>query len=273
MTGMTDLSRSARTPLRARPDLSNRFLLSLVALAMLALVAYFALVYPTLPPAWRTPGSGELYVAGVVGTALLLVSMGFVVVKRTGRAGSPPAWFVAHVLGGTAGAVLVAIHSAGYLRRPPAFLFVLLLVLVALGLWGRVRLSRRMAATFATKQQSFTPASTESREPFARVIAKKRELLHTIDASASEGTFSLTYVHWLRAPAQSLRYAKLVRNEHRLMGTRRAVRIDQAYWRLLHLGVAYVFVLGVAVHVATVTFFAGYVAAGGPITWWHITAW
>jgi len=29
----------------------------------------------------------------------------------------------------------------------------------------------------------------------------------------------------------------------------------------------------VAVHVATVTFFAGYVADYGPIGWWHLTAW
>ena len=32
-------------------------------------------------------------------------------------------------------------------------------------------------------------------------------------------------------------------------------------------------VLGLVIHVITVTFFAGYVADGGPITWWHLTAW
>ena len=32
-------------------------------------------------------------------------------------------------------------------------------------------------------------------------------------------------------------------------------------------------VLGVLTHVVTVTFFAGYVAGGGPITWWHLTEW
>src|SRR5690606_17540987 len=108
-------------------------------------------VQPVLPAPWRTPGSPALYLAGVAGAALLLVSMAFVLVKRTGTGGSPPAWFVAHVVGGTAGAVLVVIHSAGYLRRPPALLFLLILALVLLGLWGRIRLSRRMAATFAAK--------------------------------------------------------------------------------------------------------------------------
>lgn len=256
-----------------RPDLSNRALNFLVAAAVIALCAYFALLLPVLPPAWRTPGSGELYLVGVAGTALLLISMAFVVVKRTGIAGSPPAWFVAHVIGGTLGAVLVVIHSAGFLRRPPALLFALLVALVALGLWGRVRLSRRMAATFASKQRSFTPASAASRQQFAAVIAKKRTLLGGIDANANEGTFSLTYAHWLQSPARAFHYAKLVNEEHRLMGMRRAIPIDQAYWRLLHLGVAYLFVVGVFIHVVTVTFFAGYVAAGAPITWWHITAW
>lgn len=256
-----------------RPDLSNRALIFLVAAAVIALIIYFALLLALLPSAWRTPGSVELYIIGVIGAALLLVSMGFVAAKRTGLRGSPPAWFVAHVIGGTAGAVLVAIHSAGHLGRPPALLFVLLIALVVLGLWGRVRLARRMAATFASKQTSFTPASAGSREQFAVIIAKKRKLLSTIDGAASEGTFSLTLAHWLRSPRLAYQYAQLVREEHRLMGTRRAVRIDQAYWRLLHLAVAYLFVLGLIVHVVTVTFFAGYVADGRPITWWHITAW
>jgi NAD(P) transhydrogenase subunit beta len=36
---------------------------------------------------------------------------------------------------------------------------------------------------------------------------------------------------------------------------------------------AIAFVLGVLIHVVTVSFFAGYVAGGGPITWWHLAAW
>jgi quinol-cytochrome oxidoreductase complex cytochrome b subunit len=48
---------------------------------------------------------------------------------------------------------------------------------------------------------------------------------------------------------------------------------QQAYWRAVHLALAYTFIAGLVIHVATVTFFAGYVADGGPITWWHLTAW
>lgn len=256
-----------------RWDLGDRLLVALIAGAAIALAAYFAVVRPTLPLAWRTPGSAPLYIVGAAGAALLLVSMVFVLVKRTGRGGPPPAWFAAHVVAGTIGAVLVAIHSAGFLRRPPALLFLALIGLAVLGVWARVRLSRRMAATFATKQQSFTPARAETREHLAAVIRAKRDLLPMIDPAASEGTFSLTLAHWLGRPRAALRYAHFVRAENRLIGTRRSVGLGQAYWRPLHLALAYLFVFGVIVHVVTVTFFAGYVAGGGSITWWHVTDW
>jgi hypothetical protein len=256
-----------------RPDLGDRVLIALIVGAVVVLVLYFVFVQPTLPKVWRTPGSPELYLVGVTGAALLLVSMVFVLVKRTGRGGSPPAWFIAHVVCGTIGAVLIAIHSAGYLRRPPALLFLALLGLVALGVWARVRLARRMAATFATKQQSFTPAQPETRQRLAAVIGRKRDLLPTIDPAASEGTFSLTLAHWLKTPKRALAYARLVREENRLMGARASVGLEQAYWRPFHLALAYVFVFGIIIHVVTVTFFAGYVAGGGPITWWHIMDW
>ena len=99
-----------------RPDLNNRLLVVLVAGVIVALVLYFWLVRPLLPVAWRTPGSPTLYVSGVVGALLLLVSMAFVVAKRTGRGGSPQVWFIAHVVCATLGSILIAVHF----RRIPA---------------------------------------------------------------------------------------------------------------------------------------------------------
>lgn len=256
-----------------RPDLPDLALAWIVGAAALAVVAWFALPGPALPAAWRTPGSPELYVTGVLGAALLLVSMVFVVVKRSGRGELAPAWFVAHVVCGTLGTVLVVIHSGGYLRRPPALLFLALLGLIALGVWARVRLSGRMAATFATKQGGFVPAGAASRAALAGVIERKRALLASLDPAAREATFSPTLAHWMRSPRESLRYAGLVREENRLVGTRASVGAQQAWWRPLHLALAYLFVLGLVIHVITVTFFAGYVAGGEPITWWHLTAW
>jgi len=254
-----------------RPDLPDRVLLWLVGAAALALGGWF-LLRPGLPAGWRTPGSPELYFAGVLGALLLLVSMVFVVVKRSGRGELAPAWFIAHVVCGTLGTVLVVVHSAGFLRRPPALLLLALLGLIVLGVWARVRLSSRMAATFATKQRAFVPANAD-RTAIAAVIERKRALLTTLDPSAQEATFSPMLAHWLRAPRATLHYLRLVREENGLVGTRASVGMEQAWWRPLHLALAYLFVLGLVIHVITVTFFAGYVAGGGPITWWHLKAW
>ena len=255
-----------------RPDLPDRMLVWIVGAAALAIAAWFAL-RPALRISWSTPGSPQLYLAGVLGALLLLVSMVFVVVKRSGHGALAPAWFIAHVVCGTLGAVLVVVHSAGFLRRPPALLFLALLGLIVLGVWARVRLSARMAATFASKQRGFVPAGGASRTALAAVIERKRSLLASLEPAAREATFSPTLIHWIRSPRASLRYARLVGEENSLTGTRASVGAQQAWWRPLHLALAYLFVLGLVIHVITVTFFAGYVAGGEPITWWHLTAW
>ena len=130
-----------------------------------------------------------------------------------------------------------------------------------------------MAATFATKQRGFAPAIPGNRVELAAVIERKRSLLARLDSSAQEATFSPTLAHWIRAPRASWRYARLIREENTLVGTRASVGMEQAWWRPLHLALAYLFVIGLVIHIITVTFFAGYVAAGEPITWWHLTAW
>jgi hypothetical protein len=256
-----------------RPDLPDRMLVWIVGAAALAIAAWFALLRPALRASWSTPGSPELYVAGVFGALLLLVSMAFVVVKRSGHGRLAPAWLIAHIVCGTLGTVLVLAHSAGFLRRPPALLLLALLGLIVLGVWARVRLSARMAATFATKQRGFAPVGQDSRAALAAVIERKRTLLASLDSVAQEATFSPTLMHWVRSPRVSAQYASLIREENGLIGTRASVGMQQAWWRPLHLALAYVFVLGLVIHVITVTFFAGYVAGGEPITWWHLTAW
>lgn len=256
-----------------RPDLSDRALTMLLAGAAAALALFLVVLRPLLPAAWRTPGSPELYLCGVAGTLLLLVSVAFVVVKRTPLGGPAPAWFIAHVFGSTLGTLLVVVHSAGYVRRPPALLILALLALIALGLRARLSVSRRMAATFASKERAFAPVDRAAREPLAALIQAKRRLLATLDPTAAEATFSPTLVHWLRRPRATWRYTRLARAEFRLIGARGSVGAEQAWWRPLHLVLAALFFFGLVVHVVTVTFFAGYVADGGPITWWHLADW
>jgi hypothetical protein len=254
------------------PDLTNRRLLRLAAIAAVAIAAWFAL-RPWLAPAWRTPGSPELYLTGVAGVLLLLVPAAFALAKRSGASRDPRAWFNAHVYCSLAGAVLIAAHSGLLLRRPPALLLSAIVALAALGVWARLRGARRMAATFASKTGTFHVPDEATRARLRRLIAEKIVLLRQIDLQANEGTFSVTIAHLVRAPRLAFAYRRLAREEVRLLGTRAAAGAAQAWWRPLHMALAWIFVLGVLVHIVTVTFFAGYVAGGGPITWWHLTAW
>jgi hypothetical protein len=255
-----------------RPDIHDTRLLQLTAAVIVATISWF-LLRGLLPEAWRTPGSPELYLTGVAGVLLLLVPVAFVIAKRGGSGANPVNWFNAHVFCSLAGMVLIAIHSGGFLRRPPAFLLLALLALAALGIWARVYGSRRIAATFASKAPAFRVPDAATRERLRALISEKRALLAQLDPQANEGTFSVNLPHFIRSPRLALAYRRLAREESLLLGSRAAVSAQQAWWRPLHMALAWIFVLGVVIHVITVTFFAGYVADGGPITWWHIKAW
>lgn len=255
-----------------RRDISDTRLLQFVVATAAAILLWFVLRL-FLPEMWRTPGSPALYLTGVAGVVLLLVPIGFVLAKRGGRSARPIGWFNAHIVCSLAGMALIAAHSGGFLRRPPALLLLALAALAALGVWARVRGSRRMAATFASKAPAFQAPDAATRERLCQIITEKRALLAQIDPQANEATFSVNLPHFLRTPGPALAYQKLAREESELLGTRRAVSPQQAWWRPLHMALAWLFVLGVVIHVITVTFFAGYVADGGQITWWHLTAW
>lgn len=252
--------------------LTNAALAALVGATLVAILAWFVLRW-ALAAAWRTPGSPPLYLCGVAGALLLLVPAAFAIAKRGGRSRHPVAWFNAHVVCACLGSVLIAVHSAGHLGRAPALLLAALVALAALGVWARLRAARLLAATFGAKVAAFPPPDAAARARLARLIERKRALLPALAPQAEEGTFSVTLPLLVRHPGAALAYRALEREEAHLLGTRRAVPPAQAWWRALHIALAWAFVLGVAVHVVTVTFFAGYVADYGPIGWWHVTAW
>lgn len=252
--------------------LTNTALVALVGATLLAIVLWF-LLRGALPSAWRTPGGPPLYLCGVAGALLLLVPVGFAIAKRGGRSRHPVAWFNAHVACACLGSALIAMHSAGHLGRAPALLLAALVALAALGVWARLRAARLLAATFGSKVAAFAPPDAATRTRLTRLIERKRALLPALAPQANEGTFSVTLPLLLRNPGAALAYRALEREESRLLGTRRAVPAVLAWWRPLHLAIAWLFVAGVAIHVLTVTFFAGYVADYGPIGWWHLTAW
>ena len=253
-----------------REYLGNRLLFGLIITALAFLVVYFSL-FTLLPTAWKTPGSLPLYVVGIVGTLLLLVSILFVWAKRTGYVGLPPAWFLAHVVSAILGMVMVAVHSAGTLTQPPALIFIPLIGLSLVGVLARVMVSDQMSSTFGSRYQNFGNMDENRRILLQQIISRKKVLLLQIDPYASEGTFSLQLLHWCLKPWLALSYARLERKENRFIGARRALPLMQAYWRWVHIVLALVFVIGLVSHVFTVTFLAEYIAEGQEIIWPHFS--
>ena len=253
-----------------RPDLSNRTIFATVVVGGLAVIAYFA-IKPALPQAWQVPGTPPLYVAGVVGSLLLLVPAAFALAKRGGLTESPNTWFVAHVVAAVGGAVLIAVHSAGALSRPPALMLLGILFLVYQGAWARTALSRTVSASFGRRLDGFAPPDPAIRERLGGLIAEKTALLGCLDAGANEGTFSLTPLHWLKHPTLSWRYRRLAASERAALGLGGRLPLAQAYWRLAHILVAWALVVGLFVHIVVVTFFAGYATEGREIYWWHVS--
>ncbi|MGD9828340.1 MAG: hypothetical protein AB7E70_20880 [Hyphomicrobiaceae bacterium] len=257
---------------RKRADMSDAFLVGALAMAALVLVIYYA-AWPSLPPAWHAPGSPVLQSSAIIGSCLLLMPLAFAVAKRGGRAASPPRWFAAHVLASIVGFVLVAIHTAGRMGRPPFLMLVALAFLALSGALARLWLSRQMAATLGTKRSPFRGVDPDVQARLRGLIQRKIELLKALDPSAREATFSVTLAHILRSPRRALAYLRLAREESQLLGARQSVGSLQAWWRPLHIAIGYLFLAGLLTHVVVVTFFAGYVADGRQIYWWHLATW
>ena len=252
-----------------RADLSDRVLIGLVGGLCMALVAYL-LLKPFLPEAWHRPGSPVLQSAAILGSILLLSPFVFSLGKRTGLSLVPNRLYVVHVIASTAGVFLVAIHAAASLQGPPLFMLACLALLIVTGVVGRVRMSLSMAATFGSKSAAFRAVPAHLKEEIGDVIRQKASLLQRLDPQATEALFSVTLGHWVRAPRRSLAYQRLALKEAKLTGQRASVPPVQAWWRLVHIVLAWAFLIALVVHVVLVTFLPGYVAGDGEIYWWHL---
>jgi hypothetical protein len=255
---------------RHRPDLSERNILLL--LASVALVAALTLAWPGLPAPGSTPGQ----TCAALGALLLLAPLLFVVMKRSGLADSPPAWFIAHVLATSLGSCLIFIHVArGNWLTPPGMVLLLMAFLVLQGSLLRVVLSRGFSLLFARSSAPLgfaAPAGLDKVE-LQTVIDTKVALLRHLDPNADEALFSPALKHWLGQPLLSCRYQLLAEREARLVGARGAVALELRWSRRIHMLAALGFYLGLLAHVIVVLFFAGYAAGEGEIDWWYITAW
>jgi len=255
---------------KTRPDLSERNILLLAA--TMAAAALLIL----LTPAWPSPGSTSGQLSAAAGALLLLAPLGFVVMKRSGLSASPPTWFVVHVLATSLGGCLIFVHAAsGDWLSPPGIVLLLLVLLIVQGSILRAVFSRGFSLLFARSSlpTGFSAPQKLDKPALQAVIDNKIILLKTLDAEADEAQFSPALKHWLRRPLQSFRYQALAAREARMIGARAGVPVALGWSRRIHMFAALAFYLGLLAHVVVVLFFAGYAAAGGPIDWWHITAW
>ena len=207
-----------------------------------------------------------------MGSVLLLIPYLFSLGKRSGASRAPNTLFVWHVGASSVGIFLVMLHAMVSLSGPPLALVFILFALLVSGFIGRVPMAPRMATTFGNKTAPFLASDPQVKSRLKEIIRRKTEVLSELDPGASESLFSVTLGHWLRSPHGSWTYARLAREESRLIGARQSVSRLQAWWRPLHLGLAWMFLAGLLLHIVLVLFFAGYVADGGEIYWWHISA-
>ena len=255
-----------------RPDLANRRLLIWVAALVVAILGYIV-IKPFLPALWQRPGTEILQPMAALGAVLLLAPFLFSLGKRSGHSDIPNRLFILHVGASLLGMFLVSLHAAAAFSGPPLVLIACLALLVLTGVVARLHVSSRMASTFGRKSAPFQAADPDLKAKLRALINKKTALLARLDPQASEALFSPTLRHFLRAPFKSLAYARLARDEARLIGARRSVSRLQAWWRPIHMALAWLFLAGLILHVIMVTFFAGYVAEGRDIYWWHLAAW
>ena len=253
-----------------RPDLSERSLLLLLGGVIAVSVAILS--WPGLP----APGSVLGQSSAALGALLLLTPLLFLIMKRSGRAESPPAWFIAHVLATSLGSGLIFIHAAaGDWLSPPGIVLLLMAFLVLQGSLLRVVLARGFSLLFARSSAptGFAAPAALDRQALQGVIDDKISLLARLDAQADEALFSPALRHWLGQPLNSLRYQLLAEREARMVGARASADSALRWGRRIHMLAALGFYLGLIAHVVVVLFFAGYAAGGAEIDWWYITAW
>jgi len=251
--------------------LPNRVLLALVVMTVLLVLSH-QIILPSLPDELRTPGSPALYGLGVLAAGLFAVTFSFFVHKRTGTP-APPRWYLVHVGAGCCGLLFAVVHAAGQWLTPPALMFVCLGLLVASGVYARVRVNQAMASTFGRKLSGFALSPTIDRDQIRQTIGQKIELLERLAPGASEALFSPTLRQWLRHPLLSYCYQRLIHRERLLTQAHRGLSAAQRYWRYAHIVLAALFAFGLLVHIIAVILFAGYVTDYGVIGWWHIAAW
>jgi len=258
---------------------SNR-LVGQAALGALAISVTVVLFLPAFDLDLR-PGSPVGQSVGIIAAVLLVGSLGYVLVRRSdARETSKPRAQLLHAVVGSVGVGLAIVHSHAYLREWSALVFLAALGLLATGLYGRILSPQRVGRAFGREAVPFGFAADARPDPRLGAILKEKQKLAGIlsGGRTPEGQFVLRVEHWRTRPSQAWRYQRLAATERALLArhprsARALVPAPERWWRRLHLVFALLFGLGIVAHVVTTVFFAGYVADGREVYWWHLTAW
>jgi len=245
-----------------------------VALVLGAAAAYVALGAGR--PEGLRPGDPIGHLLGAAGALLMSVGLLFPLVKRTSPlAYLKPWWHQLHLLLGATGAAMAAVHTCGRMGKAPTLVALAMLGLLALGAYGRLLAGRLAHTTFASDPSAFLPVGPPIDGRLLSLAKRRAAIAAGLKPDLEEGSFSLALGHWSRHPVASARFARLALEEELVVGSVRKlpsgfIVLIQRNWRLLHLILVALMGLGLLAHVVAVLFFAGYVAEGGQIYWWHL---
>ena len=252
-----------------------RFLFVLgIGIPVLGLV--YALLRSGVLPYDARPGAPVGQMLGAVAACLTLAALCYLPAKRTEALETPNRRLVlVHVLVGAVGLGIAIAHSRLVLAHPPILVLLAFLGLYATGSYGRLIASRRMGPTFGRGGHPFRPAVPPP-GPLREIIDEKRRVLTRLEPVATEGTFTLLLSHWARRPILAARYYGLSLEERRQMRALQAAGYQsqmgalERWWRVGHLSLAWLTILGLLAHVVTTLFFAEFAAGGREIYWWHL---
>lgn len=250
----------------------------LLAVVLATLVG--GLVYATASsrvfPYDARPGAPVGQTLGVIAGCLMIASLLYLPAKRSEALTTPNRRLVVvHVLVGSVGAVVALAHSRLVVNQLPILVLIAFLGLLGTGLYGRLVGSQRMGPTFGRGGNPFRPGGGAPQELRA-FVEKKTTLLARLAPGAREATFTLSLGHWLRRPVRATRYYALSLLERRRMralaaaGYQERMSLPERLWRVGHLLLAWLAVLGLLAHVVTTLFFAEFAAGGREIYWWHL---
>lgn len=224
-----------------------------------------------LDPDTFAPGTVLMQSAALVGSALLIAGFCAALQKRAGR--SARQGFRRHIWLSIGGMLLVAWHTTASFDKAPMLLLLIIVSLAVLGAVARTRGAVAQGQMFGVRLGRLTDTRAGTRAALSELLGQKQVLLQRLDARAAEATFVIRPRHWRTHPLLTWRYARLVAAERKWLGTPGLFDRSPRGFRLWHQLLAWTFVMGLSIHVILVTWFAGYVADGRTVYWWHLAAW